>query len=306
MLKSKYKQLKLDYTLPIIKIPENKVIPFIEWCQDDLLFGENRITEIPKVYNSGYILLPKLPAEPSKNSLFKMSNALAVKQLGVNVITGDMFKQLDKEREKMKKLVLQYCDIHFNNLILYYTFGENNLPYIEVYNYEEKELLYYIDLNKFNDNHATVLYNIDITPIFENKITADATRVLGPMLNVEMVKIFVSVFWYLTLNKKDKYETVMHSRNEIKKTVYKEELKEVKHPDKRVITTSFIDLGKAPKVKTETLVKKRQGFTYAHQFDVRGHYRHYKNGKVIFIESFSKAKDKPRLRQNITILNPKN
>lgn len=38
------------------------------------------------------------------------------------------------------------------------------------------------------------------------------------------------------------------------------------------------------------LITRKKGWTYSHSFQVHGH---YKDGKVIFIESYVKGKDKP-------------
>lgn len=44
----------------------------------------------------------------------------------------------------------------------------------------------------------------------------------------------------------------------------------------------------------DKVFKEKRGWTEPdHQVRVRGHYRHYKNGKVVWIKSFSKYNDKP-------------
>lgn len=63
-------------------------------------------------------------------------------------------------------------------------------------------------------------------------------------------------------------------------------------------------MNKIKKVKTEGLIKRRKGWTYSHSFQVHGHYRHYSNGKIIFIQPFIKGKGKEEISQVIT-LNPK-
>ena len=60
------------------------------------------------------------------------------------------------------------------------------------------------------------------------------------------------------------------------------------------------------KIRTTTverLTVRKKGWTYSHSFQVHGHYRHYKDGKVIFIESYIKGKGKP-FKAQTTILSP--
>ena len=46
-------------------------------------------------------------------------------------------------------------------------------------------------------------------------------------------------------------------------------------------------MGKVKVVKVEHLQKRKAGWTYSHSFQVHGHYRHYKSGKVIFVKEFT-------------------
>lgn len=63
-------------------------------------------------------------------------------------------------------------------------------------------------------------------------------------------------------------------------------------------------MSKIRRVKVEGLIKRRKGWTYSHSFQVHGHYRHYKDGKVVFIKPYIKGKGKEEVVQRIT-LNPK-
>ena len=58
-------------------------------------------------------------------------------------------------------------------------------------------------------------------------------------------------------------------------------------------------------VKVENLASRKRGWTYSHSFEVHGHYRHYRNGKTIFIKPFIKGKDLDFKSQKI-IIDPEN
>lgn len=73
--------------------------------------------------------------------------------------------------------------------------------------------------------------------------------------------------------------------------------------DKKVIKTPVYDMQKIRIVKLEKLITRKKGWTYSHSFQVHGHYRHYKDGKVIFIESYIKGKGKP-FKAQTTVLAP--
>ena len=68
------------------------------------------------------------------------------------------------------------------------------------------------------------------------------------------------------------------------------------------IITPIYDLTKIKYVKTEKLIARRQGWTYSHSFQVHGHYRHYKDGRVIFIKPFIKGKGKEFMSQTINLV----
>ena len=106
--------------------------------------------------------------------------------------------------------------------------------------------------------------------------------------------------WYIaTTTKTTKY----YRENKTPTYVYeKKEVINVKR--NRVISTPIYDMSKIRRVKVEGLIKRRKGWTYSHSFQVHGHYRHYKDGKVVFIKPYIKGKGKTEVVQKIT-LNPK-
>ena len=111
--------------------------------------------------------------------------------------------------------------------------------------------------------------------------------------------IIVTAFWYITTTKSTKY--IYENKTPVitgrKKNI-------VKVSDTKTINTPIYDMGKVKVVKVEHLQKRKAGWTYSHSFQVHGHYRHYKSGKVIFVKEFTKGKDKDFKAQQI-ILDPK-
>ncbi|MBR2493773.1 MAG: hypothetical protein IKB64_10025 [Paludibacteraceae bacterium] len=130
-------------------------------------------------------------------------------------------------------------------------------------------------------------------------------RSIGDDRNANVVNIFsiyliMTALWYIATAKSTRYiyeqETILKGpkpKHENKRVV------QVK-PDK-VIKTPIYDMGKIKIVKTEGLIARKKGWTYSHAFQVHGHYRHYKSGKVVFINSYVKGKDKELQQQTITL-----
>ena len=118
--------------------------------------------------------------------------------------------------------------------------------------------------------------------------------------NTYCVVLLASSMWYIsTSTKKTSY--YYEEKHPIMKNKDKE-IKKVK--SHKTISTPIYDMQKIRKVKVEHLVKRRKGWTYSHAFQVHGHYRHYKDGKVVFVNSYIKGENKPLQNQIIT-LDPK-
>jgi len=75
----------------------------------------------------------------------------------------------------------------------------------------------------------------------------------------------------------------------------------VKVSDTKVISTPIYDMDKIKVIKVDGLVARKKGWTYSHSFQVHGHFRHYKSGKTIFVQSFIKGKGKDFKSQVITL-----
>jgi hypothetical protein len=101
--------------------------------------------------------------------------------------------------------------------------------------------------------------------------------------------MLATTLWYIATAKSKKY---IHNEVAFPLTRQTEKKKtRLKEITSKKITTPIYDLGKTKVVSLEILKKRKRGWSYSHAFNVRGHYRHYKSGKVAFIKPFVKCKN---------------
>lgn len=272
-VEDKDKILRIDNKLPQIILPQSKIGMFIDWYNNDLrLLGT-----LPEAYNEGYLIIEN------------------------DIIQIDISKQSEYIKSLAKQLNGTYRQV------------ENRLKYfIEGL---EKVTMYF----KYVDNNIQIwLYGKDNTIVSkmsfqvqegENSLVAD--RYIDEFTNWDdllnefnfyCVILLTSSLWYIaTTTKTTKY---YYEENRPRYT-YSANEKSIKSVSKhKTINTPIYDFNKIKKVKVESLIKKRKGWTYSHSFQVHGHYRHYSNGKTVFINSYIKGKNK-ELQSQIITLNPK-
>ena len=272
-VEDKDKILRIDNKLPQIILPQSKIGMFIDWYNNDLrLLGT-----LPEAYNEGYLIIEN------------------------DIIQIDISKQSEYIKSLAKQLNGTYRQV------------ENRLKYfIEDL---EKVTMYF----KYVDNNIQIwLYGKDNTIVSkmsfqvqegENSLVAD--RYIDEFTNWDdllnefnfyCVILLTSSLWYIaTTTKTTKY---YYEENRPRYT-YSANEKSIKSVSKhKTINTPIYDFNKIKRVKVESLIKKRKGWTYSHSFQVHGHYRHYSNGKTIFINSYIKGKNK-ELQSQIITLNPK-
>lgn len=272
-VEDKDKILRIDNKLPQIILPQSKIGMFIDWYNNDLrLLGT-----LPEAYNEGYLIIEN------------------------DIIQIDISKQSKYIKSLAKQLNGTYRQV------------ENRLKYfIEGL---EKVTMYF----KYVDNDIQIwLYGKDNTIVSkmsfqvqegENSLVAD--RYIDEFTNWDdllnefnfyCVILLTSSLWYIaTTTKTTKY---YYEENRPRYT-YSANEKSIKSVSKhKTINTPIYDFNKIKKVKVESLIKKRKGWTYSHSFQVHGHYRHYSNGKTVFINSYIKGKNK-ELQSQIITLNPK-
>ena len=127
----------------------------------------------------------------------------------------------------------------------------------------------------------------------------DMEQPLEPVVKTLLSQL-VTAMWYIATTKSTKY--IYENKTPVI-TGRKKNIVQVSNT--KTINTPIYDLNKIRVVKVEHLQTRKKGWTYSHSFQVHGHYRHYRNGKVVFIQSYIKGKDKEFKAQQI-ILDPKN
>ena len=275
-------ELRINPLLPNIIISKDKINLFVDWYNKDIRFQK----ELPHTFEKGYIRI--------KSMLFSADIS------NYNIFIKALAKQYNKTYRQIENMLKLYVD-GINDVTVYFEF-KGDMFYNYIYRKDGKILSKaeaQIGDNKQPSPEITLtsLSNNDINKLNNEQEFVDDVQ---NKFNYFCLAICSTCLWYLaTTTKTTKYK-------------YKEKPKEEYNPNKRVVyvkenknvTTPIYNLDNI-KIKTvDRLINKREGYTYSHSFQVHGHYRHYKDGKVIFINSYIKGKDKPFKRQNI-IINPK-
>ena len=275
-------ELRINPLLPNIIISKDKINLFVDWYNKDIRFQK----ELPHTFEKGYIRIKSMLFSPD------ISN--------YNVFIKALAKQYNKTYRQIENMLKLYID-GINDVTVYFEF-KDNMFYNYIYRKDGK-ILSKAEAQIGDNNQPspeitlTSLSNNDINKLNNEQEFVDDVQ---NKFNYFCLAICSTCLWYLaTTTKTTKYK-------------YKEKSKEEYNPNKRVVyvkenknvTTPIYNLDNI-KIKTvDRLINKREGYTYSHSFQVHGHYRHYKDGKVIFVNSYIKGKDKPFKHQNI-IINPR-
>lgn len=275
-------ELRINPLLPNIIISKDKINLFVDWYNKDIRFQK----ELPHTFEKGYIRI--------KSMLFSTDIS------NYNVFIKALAKQYNKTYRQIENMLKLYID-GINDVTVYFEF-KDNMFYNYIYKKDGKILSKaeaQIGDNKQPSPEITLtsLSNNDINKLNNEQEFVDDVQ---NKFNYFCLAICSTCLWYLaTTTKTTKYKYKERSEKEYnpnKRVVYVKENKNV--------TTPIYNLDNI-KIKTvDRLINKREGYTYSHSFQVHGHYRHYKDGKVIFVNSYIKGKDKPFKHQNI-IINPR-
>ena len=275
---SKKEPLRIIKKLPQIILPADKNELFLKWYDDDLRFQD----EIPKAFDRGYIFM--------ENNFFNGENMLSYPRFRKHLTC--MAKIKETSYRNIEKIFYNFLD-----------FTKNTIAYFE---FKNDFFIFDIYINNILFNEITV----DLTSTDKSLPNPKCTELLELMINngsefSDMYAYMCFIFcecclWYIaTASNRTKY----YRENNQQPFYY--EKKEIFNIKKnKYITTPVYDMNKIRKVKVDSLIKRRKGWTYSHSFQVHGHYRHYADGKVIFINSYIKGKGKEEMAQVIT-LNPK-
>ena len=265
------KQLKIDKRLPQILIPANKIQLFIDWWNSDIRFE----TSIPHAFNEGYVVVDNIIVDNTDVSKFRDLIKATASELGTSYrYVENVFKEF---LEKSKKITLYFIFLNDNTIYSETYDDENKIMSRMEFAVGKSEAEKEIDLNVRND-----IDNIDD---------------LMHDINYVHLALLVTSLWYIaTTSRSTKYIYE-------KKTpqIIGRQKGVVQVSDTKFISTPIYDMSKTRTVKVESLQTRKKGWTYSHSFQVHGHYRHYRNGKVIFIEPYIKGKNKEFKSQTIVV-----
>ena len=266
-------KLKINKRLPKIKLPASKLKLFADWWNEDIRYEKT----IPHSFEEGYLFI-----ENEHGQDINKYSAL-IKH------TAKMYKTTYRNIEKQMK---EFLD-NMKEITLYFKFIDKNKVFAELYDAKNlilSDIKFEFGPEKESPESRITLYDTtDFIPTY-----TDINDVLDNF-NVQ----FVYYLWYMaTAASNTRY-------------IYEEKIPTIEHrhkhtvhvSDTKFIVTPVYDLSKVRTTTVEKLVTRKNGWTYSHSFQVHGHYRHYKNGKTIFIESYIKGKGKP-FKAQTTILAP--
>lgn len=249
-----------------IKLPR-KVLPMLEKWYDEDIIKEN---SVPHTFEEGYLI-------------FENADTLDDK-------AKDEIRYIARKTHAIyRKVEEMYKMLNGKETILYFKFLSDNELYVE--RYTDKLLIqkgkYKInEINFLSINALELMWKMQVELVGWNEKTAQEYLKSRTGYCVAML---ITTLWYIATAKSKKY---IHDevafplvRQKDKKTSV------IKEVTSKKITTPIYDLGQTKIVSLEMLKKRKRGWTYSHAFNVRGHYRHYKSGKVIFVKSYVKCKN---------------
>lgn len=270
------KPLKINKRLPQILLPKEKREMFANWWNSDIRFEST----IPHSFEEGYLFV--------ENPVFSDITA---------------YKDMIKGIAKLYKLTYRQVETQLKNfmesmstLILYFRFTSGNSMYIETY---DKNYNRVSNINFTVGESGVPAKEINLYSQDEIQACENFDEVLN-IFNYTNMGFLVTCLWYIATTAK----TTKYVYEKKTPMVEKRHKNVVVVSDTKTINTPIYDMKKIRTVKVDTLQARKKGWTYSHSFQVHGHYRHYKNGKTIFINSFVKGKDKEFKAQQI-ILKPK-
>ena len=271
------KKLKIDNHLPQIIIPANKIDMFVQWWNSDIRFEKT----IPHSFESGYLKIERLnnPFSPDDEKLKALIKSTAKNfHMTYRQVESELKAFLDKPQ----------------SAILYFSFVADNKLHMELYDATSKDILANSDC-EFGESEPEEEYHDGYIPeVFKGE---DYFQTLQNQMNYQNMLLLITSLWYIATTT----HTTKYIYEEKHPVVIGRHKDVVKVSSTKTIDTPIYDMRKIRTVKVETLQARKKGWTYSHSFQVHGHYRHYKNGKVIFVNSFIKGKDKEFKAQEIRL-----
>lgn len=287
---AKNKKLKIDKRAPQIIIPADKIKMFQDWWNTDIRFEKS----IPHSFNAGYLIIDGLTSGININKLPEAYNTLIKTTAHLfNTTYRNIYNQFVGFVSSVKTLTVVFNFIKEDtiNVAIYdnvqspvaagsFTIGDSTDMNIK--SNVENEII-----NKFNEEYY-----------FDDASSKSLEDFSIHLFQGAAVLLITSLWYIATTSRSTKYiyEQKTPSVTSRHKSV-------VNVSDTKYISTPVYDMNKIRVIKVDKLKARKKGWTYSHSFQVHGHYRHYANGKTIFIEPYIKGKNKEFKGQQI-ILKP--
>lgn len=294
-------KLNIDKSLPQIIIPKDKLQIFIDWYNDKLIAE----TELPEIFNEGYIKIDLSEILECKiPSIFEIKN--------------------EKEYLNYKKLS-EDAKNRYTRLVVYFKLVNTKLEIILFDAFKNKIYDGGIDLylnrlavsvvmmgssesTKHTDKLKIPELKIDFASMMSDVKSRDANREeidrlysenVGNMFMRFAYGIVVSSLTYLAMLKPKAKNNLLYASE------FAHSKKHTNYTNQSVrnITNPVYDLNYEDNITLTKLTTKHSSWKISCEFQVRGHYRHYKNGKVVFIKSYEKGKGN-KIKQTQLQLNP--
>ena len=273
--------LKMNKRLPKIVLPKSKLKLFDEWWDSDIKHENS----IPHSFEEGYLII-----ELGQIARTEEERVALIKQTAKQF--HQTFRQIENE--------LKAFDNELEKITLYFKFINENTLYIDTYDYFGVKLSHMdveVGENGYDDIDVELARTFDFQ---ENEETQENyySRLLN-YFNIKNLVYLATCLWYMATTATN----TNYIYEETHQVITGRHKGVVQVSDTKYIRTPVYDMSKIKTVRVEKLIARKKGWTYSHSFQVHGHYRHYKNGNVIFINSFVKGKGKPFKAQEI-ILEP--
>ena len=288
------KVFTVDKKLPTIIVPREKARVFTDWYKTDIYKEKT----IPLVFEEGYLTADihdlieiKTPSILSVNNMKDYQHQMNVKD-NVYKIFGEV--------------IVHFKMINSTSICLN-IFSNNNHTRINHAHITVEELAsgHWIDTlrNAMVNNSTTHQVVLDLckdNTFIPSAYVEERLREFGSKLVPVLAQLLVSTIWYLASIKDAKREQLTVHRSVPATTHSKHKYKS---HGKRTITAPIYDLANSKDIEIEKLTTKKNSWKISCRFQVRGHYRHYKSGKTIFVKPFEKGKGFD-IKPTEIILNP--
>lgn len=268
--------------IPTIILPKEKAGLFFDWYIKDIAVEK----EIPKIYTEGFFDVD-------------ISQYIHVKTPPILTMNAKNYADYKKLEDEIQKT--------YGNIVLHFKFINDDLIEVKSYSKMKKQKLstYKIEAEKLKTlsiffstryaitNNNDIVFDITnyygLSPIGKKEQIQNKVNIFESSVQALCEALFISSLWYLATIKdtkaENKIKTIEKSDNIIAITP-----KTGKKNNIRNITTPLYNLGFVADNAVEKMIARKNGWKISCNFSVRGHYRHYKNGKVVFIKQYEKGK----------------